>query len=97
VAVSTTGEVVGTLVDGRTIVKVTHVHVVGSGTVWVELTVPILEKIDAILDLEIKNTDPKTGAYGITHKTITGNIVGFTIHEVVAGTTLTTEGAFLGH
>jgi len=44
-----------------------------------------------------RSTDPKTFAYGIQHKQIVGNVVGFTIQEVGAGTTLTAEGVFLGY
>jgi len=89
--------IIGTLLDGRTIVKTTHVQVVPAGTVWLEVTVPELKHIDAVLNVQVEDTDPKTYAYGPQHKTIVGNVVGISLQEVGATTTLTLEVVTIGY
>jgi len=96
-AVSTTSKIVGTLQDGRSIEKVTHIHVVTAGSCWVEFTTPILKNIDAVLHIEVDETSPETHAYGFSHKKITGNTVGVSIHEIGTGTSITLVSTLLGY
>jgi hypothetical protein len=88
--------VVGTLKDGRTVAKATLTQVVGAGVVYLTVTITELQTIDAVLEVHTVSTDPKTYAYGPEHVTVAGNVVGFTLREVGAGTTLTAEVVALG-
>ena len=93
--------VVGTLVDGRTLSKASNTITVpiGGGNISMTITFPELRHIDAVLQIQVDATDPPVnieGAVG-THKNIVGNVVGFTIFGVSAGTTLTASGVAVGY
>ena len=93
--------VVGTLVDGRTLSKASNTVTVpiGGGNISMTITFPELRHIDAVLQIQVDATDPPVnieGAVG-THKNIVGNVVGFTIFGVSAGTTLTASGVAVGY
>lgn len=91
-------DVVGTLLDGRTIVRKTKCQAVTSGPFSVSISIPELEIIDAVLQIQINSTTPPTHAYGIHSKAISeNNIVGFTIQELGAGCTICLEVVALGH
>jgi len=92
--------IVGTLVDGRTLSKASNVVTVpiGGGHISMTITFPELRQIDAVLQIQVDKTDPPVrieGAVG-THKNIVGNVVGFTIFVVSAGTTLTATAVAVG-
>jgi len=92
--------IVGTLVDGRTIAKASNTVVVpiGGGHISMTITFSELRQIDAVLQIQVDATDPPVlieGEVG-THKNIVGNVVGFTIFGVSAGTTLTASAVAIG-
>lgn len=88
--------VIGTLKDGSTISKQTDSTVVGSGTVYVQVTVADLENVQAVLNVQVTSTKPKTSVGEINHVDVNGNVVGFTQLSVGAGTTLSSEIVALG-
>ena len=92
--------IVATLKDGHTIAKASNTVVVpiGGGSISISITFSELRQIDAILQIQVDKTDPPVlieGAVG-THKNISGNVVGFTITGVSAGTTLTASAVAIG-
>ena len=83
--------IIATLKDGRVIAYASKTQVVSAGTnVAITVPVPDLRNVEYVLEVNFK-TDPDTTVYGPHDKKITGNVVGLTIAEVAAGTTLTTE------
>lgn len=88
--------IVGEWKDDRTVAKGVTTEVVASGMVYLTVTVPNLNFIEEILDLQVSHTDPATTAYGLCNKTIEGNVVGITVTNVGAGTTLTLEAIAVG-
>ncbi|RLI77680.1 hypothetical protein DRP04_11055 [Archaeoglobales archaeon] len=91
--------VIATL-DGHVIAKASNTIIVpvDGGNISMTITFPELRQIDAVLQIQVDKTDPPVnieGAVG-THKNIVGNVVGFTIFGVSAGTTLTASGVVLG-
>ncbi|MFQ5833720.1 MAG: hypothetical protein ACE5H4_13515 [Candidatus Thorarchaeota archaeon] len=88
--------VVGTLKDGSTISKQSDSSVVASGTVYIQVTIADLQNIQAVLNVKVTSTDPKTSVGDINHVDVSGNVVGFTLLSVGAGTTLSSEIVALG-
>lgn len=85
--------IVGTLQDGRTIVRAKEDFVVFTPPHYCRITITKLNKIDCILDINIRSVSPKATVYGICDKTIsesaTGIVVGFTVGHIPAGITAT--------
>jgi len=92
--------IIATLKDGHTIAKATGTVVVpiAGGNVSVSITFSELRQIDAVLQVQVDGTDPPVNIEGEvgTHKNIVGNVVGFTIFGVSAGTTLTASAVAIG-
>lgn len=101
--------IVGTLRDGRTIVRSKECAVVRGGilTWYVSIGFQKLNTIDAILDLQVRSTDPASNIASIAQKSITRHatggypVVGFTVFDIPAGitatgTTLCTECVAIG-
>jgi len=82
--------------DGNVFAEATYTQVVAAGDVAVLVRVPDLRMIESIINVEIE-TNPATyadGWYG--QKLITGNVVGLTIFQVNAGTTLSVHVVAIG-
>ena len=92
-----TGYLVATLLDGRSIEKASCSQVVTSGMIHLTVTLTYLKSIDAVLEIHSTNESPRTTAYGPEHVTVSGNIVGFTLQAVGAGTTLYFDVVALGY
>jgi hypothetical protein len=86
----------GTLKDGDTIAHGSTTEVVSSGLVYVQVTISELESIDVLLNAIVTNTSPRTTSGAISHPDISANIVGVTIENVGAGTTLTLQIVAIG-
>lgn len=82
--------VVSTFRDGDTLVEYEHTELItGTGMIHLTVTMPVLQKIEKVVEIHVTNTDPRTSAYGPQHIEVSGNVVGFTLTSVVASTTLT--------
>ena len=92
--------IIATLKDGHTIAKASNTVVVpiGGGNVSMSITFSELRRIDAVLQVQVDATDPPVNIEGEvgTHKSISNNVVGFTIFGVSAGTTLTASAVAIG-
>lgn len=79
----------GTLKEGYVISKETTDHgVVAAGAVALNVSFPDLKHIEYILQVQF-DTDPDVNLNGPAQdKVITGNVVGMTLQNVAAGTTL---------
>ena len=99
--------IVGTLRDGRTIVRAKEDFIVFTPPHYCQISVTKLNRIDAILDINIRGVSPKAIIYGICDKTITRHatggypVVGFTVGYIAngitaTGTTVTPEIVVLG-
>jgi len=88
--------IVATLLDGRTIARGTSTYVFATaGNYAITVTINehrITEKMIEYLPTTNPTTDPGTP----TNVVITGNVVGFTLIGVGAGTTLTAEVVAVG-
>lgn len=88
---------VGTLKDGRTIVRSKSSDIFRDNilTYYVTIEFKHLSVIDAILDLQVRSTDPALNIASITQKEITRHtvhghpIIGFTVYDVPSGITHT--------
>lgn len=89
--------IVGTLKDGRTIVEKETDSVVGSGTVFVEVTLEGLNTVDKVLEIHVTQSSPKTTVGPAQMIEVSGNVVGFTLTSVGATTTVTTNVAAIGY
>jgi len=89
--------IVATLFDGRTIAKgvTTHNCVVGETTISVSITIPNLNFIEEILNIQI-HAPSKDGCPTWGHKNIVGNVLGLTICGVADGITATVEAIAIG-
>lgn len=101
--------IVGTLQDGRTIVRSKDCTVIRDNilTYHVQINFTLLNTIDAILDLQVRSTTPASNIASITQKKITRHatlghpVVGFTVYDVprgitATGTTVCTECVAIG-
>ncbi len=89
--------IVGTRLDGQTEEKVTITQVVGAGTVYLTATFPALKTIDAVLQIHSTSaTSPAVHAFGPESVSVSGNVVGFSLYEVAAGTTLVVDVVAVG-
>ena len=88
-------EVLAQLMDGQVIARSRMWQVVGSGNNNIVVTVPDLREVRAVLDIEFW-TDPDTSIYHDMDKRVHGNVVGMTVYQVAAGTTLIVEVIALG-
>ena len=95
--------IVTTLLDGRTVAKgVSSAYNVGPGETFisVEITIPNLNFIEEILNIQIHAPGlPLADGGGCAtwgHKNIVGNVLGITICCVADGTTVTVEGIAIG-
>jgi len=70
--------------------------VVNAGAVWLTITVPELDRIEHVLEENVRITSPKTSVGSFSHKEISMNTVELTLSEVGAGTTLTWECICIG-
>lgn len=87
---------VAALHDGQCIALGRYCSVVASGDNAILVRLPDLREVETILNVEIY-TDPATYADGwYSNKQITGNVVGVTIWQINAGTTLTVEVVAVG-
>lgn len=89
--VSDTEKIVGTWVDGRTVWKKSVCVVIDSGMSYLTCTFTGPRLIDAILDVKTMSTDPATTSGGVDMISLSGLIVGFTLANAGAGTTLCYE------
>jgi len=76
--------------DGKIVAMGKNYEVVASGTRAVNVRVPDLGEIEAVLNIQV-HTDPATDWECIGNKKIVGNVVGLTVYDIAAGTTLTVE------
>jgi len=84
--------IVATLKDGRTIARARETVVVATGDITLDITVPELDRIEHVLDVEVLTTNPPVAIDGpFSHKAISTNVVNITLFGVEAGTTLTWE------
>ena len=97
VSLDQTDVIVCTHEDGRTTVRSRVCEVVTSGMIYLTVTVGVIKTIDAVLDVKMRSTSPATTAYGEQMITIASNVVGFTLHNVAAGTTLCYEVVSIGY
>ncbi len=88
--------IVSTFRDGDTLVEYEHTELVGTGPIYLSVTMPVLQKIEKILEIHVTNESPRTLAYGPTHVTVSGNVVGFTLAVVTAATTLSVNVCAVG-
>lgn len=97
--------IVGTLKDGRTLAKGTKTQVVNLSPFYIEINIPNLSKLDAIVDLNIKTIDPAATVYGVCQKKISrgpkndiviGFTVGFATGLTATGSTVTAEAVVIG-
>lgn len=89
--VSDVEKITGTWVDGRTVWKKNVCVVVASGMSYLTCTFTGPRLIDAILDVKTVSTLPKTTSGGVDMISLNGLIVGFTLVNAGAGTTLCYE------
>jgi hypothetical protein len=83
--------VVAHLLDGRTMAKGYTKQVVAAGNVYMTVTIPNLVAIEEVIQFNFRY-DPSTIATGpIGEMNIAGNVVGVTVYDILAGTTLTLE------
>lgn len=83
--------VVASLYDGRVVAVGRYCNVESSGDIAINIRLPDLREVETVLNVEIY-TSPATYADGwYSNKKITGNVVGVTIWQLNAGTTLTVE------
>jgi len=85
-----THEIISPLPSGRAIAKSRNWKVVSSGDDVINVRIPDLKEIKTVINVNLY-TNPTTDAHGPILATITGNVVGMTIYDVGAGTTLTAE------
>jgi len=89
-------DVVATLRDGRVVAYAKrNVGTVGPGTVSLDVQVPDLKAIEYVLNVQF-HVEPLVDIGNVVNQTITGNVVGMTLHNVSAGTTLTAEVVAVG-
>lgn len=88
--------IVATLYDGRTIAKATQIIVVNAGDIGLTITIPELDNVEHVLELEVLTTSPPAEAGTFSHKVITANVVAVTLMNVSVGTTLTYECIAIG-
>lgn len=83
--------IAGTIKDNRTIARAYKKVVVYVPPAYVEVTIPNLRMIDAILDINVRKAEPKATVYGICDKTIRmvgpNPVVGFTVAYIASGIT----------
>jgi hypothetical protein len=65
--------------------------------VYVQVTITELGTIDAVLNAIVTNSSPRTTSGAISHPDISANVVGITIENVGAGSTLTAEIVAVGY
>jgi len=88
--------IVATLQDGRVMAYAKRdMGVVSAGALPVAVRVPDLRLIEYVIQIQI-NVDPLVEPGFIVNKKITGNVVGFTLYAVSAGTTLNAEVIAIG-
>jgi hypothetical protein len=88
--------VVAELKDGRVIAQARYSQVVSSGDSAINVRVPDLREVEHVLQVEFYSNPDTSVQEGFMDKKITGNIVGMTVYEVEATTTLTTEVIAIG-
>jgi len=82
--------------DERTIAKGYTKQVLAAGNHYVTITIPNLQYIEEVLQWNFRY-DPSTIATGpVGEMNIVGNVVGVTIYDLLAGTTLTVECIAIG-
>ena len=92
-----TESIVGTLKDGRTMVRSNSADIFRDNirTYYVTINFTKLNTIDAILDLQVRSTVPASNIASIQGKSITRDtvnghpVVGFTVFDVPSGITAT--------
>ena len=89
-------EAIAILSDGQVIARSRMWQVLASGDSNVVITVPDLRLIRAVLDVQFWSLPDTSVKEGYMDKRIHGNVVGMTIYEVEAGTTLIVEVIALG-
>ncbi|GAI99724.1 unnamed protein product [marine sediment metagenome] len=89
--------IVATLLDGRTVAKGVTVHncLPGETTISVEITIPNLNFIEEILNIQI-NAPEKESCPTWGHKNISDNVIGLTICGLADGITATVEAIAIG-
>ena len=89
-------EVLAQLMDGQVIARSRMWALVNGQTdTPVVITVPDLREVRAVLDIEFW-TSPDTSIYHDMDKRVHGNVVGITVYQIAAGTTLIVEVIALG-
>jgi hypothetical protein len=95
--------VVATLDDGRTVAKGVRTYTVpiGGGNLHAIVTVPNLTWIEEVIEVQWYAVPPTAVAGGHQQKEIPpsgypGNVVGMTLYDIIAGTTLTVEVIAIG-
>jgi len=81
-------DIVGTWLDGRTVAKKSQCDVVASGDVGLSITIPELDHIETILQVQVDRTSPPAQTGVFSHKSITNNVVALTLMDVSVGNTL---------
>lgn len=87
--------IVTTLLDGRTVAKGVTVHNCLTATIYVTITIPNLNFIEEILNIQI-HTEPESGCPTPGTKHISNNVIGITICGAADGITATIEAIAIG-
>lgn len=88
-------DIVGTLQDQRILARARENFIVTIPPHYCQVTIPNLNKLDCILDINIRNVSPKALVYGICDKSVTYDpstgqvVVGFTVANIATGITAT--------
>ncbi|GAH68774.1 unnamed protein product, partial [marine sediment metagenome] len=88
--------IVTTLLDGRTVAKGVTVHNCLVATIYVTVTIPNLNFIEEILNVQVHSSDAAYGCPIVGTKHISGNTVGITICSLNAGVTAIIEAIAIG-
>lgn len=87
--------IISEMSDGKTLAMGRNYSVVGSGDQAVNVRIPDLAEIDVVISLKFQ-TSPATYANWIGNYKVSGNVVGVTVYQIQAGTTLSVEAIATG-
>jgi hypothetical protein len=88
-------EIVAITQDGKVIAQARRAQVLAAGDRMMNIRVPDLRYIEYVLNVSFFS-NPDTWLHHHMDPTIVGNVVGMTIYQIQAGTTLTVEVIAIG-
>jgi len=88
--------IVTTLLDGRTVAKGVTVHNCLGTPIYITVTIPNLNFIEEILNVQVHSSDVDYGCPIVGTKNISGNALGITICSLHDGVTATIEVIAIG-